>query len=306
MTAVPAERTAFAPAKINLTLRIGRRRLDGYHDLESIVVFADAGDTLTLAPGETLGLSVDGPTAIEAGPADDNLVLKATRALQSQIGQLRTGHFHLTKATPVAAGLGGGSSDAAAALRLLARQNGLSLADGHLMKAASASGADVPVCLDPVPRIMRGIGEILSAPLSMPALPAVLVNARVPVPTGQVFSALAKMRTDAAAPPIDDDPASRLVESGGAVSLDALIEALASSSNDLEAPAIALFPAVVETLAAISATRRCRLTRMSGSGGTCFGLFATPGDASEAAARIAREHPGWWVCATTLGAAPRQ
>jgi len=301
VTAGSTEPFAFAPAKINLTLRIGRKRPDGYHDLESLVVFAGIGDTLRLVPGASLSLDVDGPTGTQAGPADDNLVVKATRALQAHIPDLRTGHFHLTKSTPVAAGLGGGSSDAAAALRLIARLNNLPADDQRVMAAAKASGADVPVCLDPKPRIMRGIGEILSEPFDLPVLHAVLVNPGVPVPTGAVFGALAAARAGSA-PAIEGDPASRCVESGKP-SFDALLDAVAASSNDLEAPALSLFPAVNETLGALRGLPSCRLARMSGSGGTCFGLFETAGDAKDAAARLKRDHPGWWAQNTTLGAA---
>lgn len=301
MTEVSTEPFEFAPAKVNLTLRILCKRPDGYHDLESLVVFADAGDVLRLTPDAPLGLAVDGPTSAHAGPAADNLVLKATRALQAQISSLRTGHFHLTKRIPVAAGLGGGSSDAAAALRLLARLNSLPAEDSRVMAAACASGADVPVCLDPQPRIMRGIGDMLSPPLRLPPLPAVLINPGVPVPTAKVFGALAAAR-GGATPAIEDDPASRCVEAGKS-SFETLLAALAASSNDLEAPALSLFPAVGETLAALRSLSACRLARMSGSGGTCFGLFASADDARDAAAQLARDHPGWWVQATVLGPA---
>jgi 4-diphosphocytidyl-2-C-methyl-D-erythritol kinase len=300
VTAGSPERREFAPAKINLTLRILRRRPDGYHDLESLVVFADTGDTLRLVPGASLGLDVDGPTAIDTGPADSNLVVKATRALQAQIADLRAGHFYLTKSLPVAAGLGGGSSDAAAGLRLLARLNNLPLQDSRVMTAARASGADLPVCLDPQPRIMRGIGDVLSAPVELPKLPAVLVNPGVPVPTAKVFGALAAARASAG-PTIEGDPATQCVEAGKP-SFDALLDALAASSNDLEAPALALFPAVGETLGALRGVASCRLARMSGSGGTCFGLFASADRARAAAAQLGREHPDWWVKATELGA----
>jgi len=303
VTAGSTEPFEFAPAKINLTLRILRKRPDGYHDLESLVVFADIGDALRLVPGPSLGLDVDGPTGIQAGPADNNLVLKATRALQSQMSELRAGHFHLTKSTPVAAGLGGGSSDAAAALRLVARLNNLPPQDHRMVIAARASGADVPVCLDPQPRIMRGIGDVLSAPFQLPALHAVLVNPGVPVPTGAVFGALAAARSGAT-PFAEDDAASRCVEAGKP-SFSTLIGALESSSNDLEAPALSLFPAVGETLASLRTIASCRFARMSGSGGTCFGLFEAADDARDAAARLAREHPGWWVCATILGSSFR-
>jgi 4-diphosphocytidyl-2-C-methyl-D-erythritol kinase len=303
VTAGRAERTEFAPAKINLTLRILRKRPDGYHDLESLVVFARDGDTLRLAPDAPLGIEVGGPTASHAGPADDNLVLKATRALQAQIPGLRTGHFLLTKRMPVAAGLGGGSSDAAAALRLLAGLNNLPAQDPRVMAAARASGADVPVCLDAQPRIMRGIGDVLSAPVRLPMLPAILVNPGVPVPTAKVFGALAATRAGGV-PESEADPASRCVEAG-IPTFDELLDAVAASSNDLEAPALSLFPAVGETLAALRAIPSCRLARMSGSGGTCFGLFASANDAKGVAAELKREHPDWWVQPTELGSGVR-
>jgi 4-diphosphocytidyl-2-C-methyl-D-erythritol kinase len=301
VTAGSTEPFEFAPAKINLTLRILRRRPDGYHDLESLVVFADSGDTLRLSPDAPVDVAVDGPTASRAGPAEDNLVLKATRALQAQIDGLRAGRFHLTKRIPVAAGLGGGSSDAAAALRLLARLNNLPADDARIMNAARRTGADVPVCLDPRPRIMRGVGDVLSAPRQLPALPAILVNPGVPVPTGAVFGALATARAGSA-PIADEDPASRCVEAG-TPAFNALIEALAASSNDLEAPALSLFPAVGETLQALRNMSSCQLARMSGSGGTCFGLFASTEAAMDGAAELKRDYPDWWICETILGAA---
>src|SRR6202035_756280 len=147
-----------APAKVNLTLRVLGKRADGFHDLESLVVFAGLADRVTLTLGDALGLDVDGPTAAASGDVSDNLVLRAAHALAERVAGLRVGRFTLTKLLPVAAGLGGGSSDAAAALRLLARLNGLAPDEAPLMEAARATGADVPVCLDPRPRIMRGIG----------------------------------------------------------------------------------------------------------------------------------------------------
>ena len=294
----------FAPAKINLTLRIRGRRADGYHELESLVVFADVGDELTFTPGDGLRLSVVGETAVEAGDIDGNLVLKAARALQKQHNLFRGGHFHLTKNLPVAAGLGGGSSDAAAALRLLAMANGLSATDASLVAAARATGADVPVCLDPRPRIMRGIGDLLSDPLNLPQLHGVLVNPRVAVPTARVFAARADDSVMREAPAPARDPASHLVESTSEPTMEALIGAISQSANDLEAPAIALFPAVGEVLDEIRASDHCLLTRMSGSGGTCFGLFETATAAKAAADRLQQARPGWWVRSTTLGAAP--
>ena len=165
-----------APAKVNLTLRVVRRRDDGYHDIESLVAFADFGDTLSLSRGQELTLTVRGPSAAAAGEGADNLVLKAARALAARCPDIVLGAFRLDKRLPVAAGLGGGSADAGAALRLLAQANGLARDDPRLYAAARATGADVPVCLDARARVMRGIGDLLSAPLSLPPLPAVLVN----------------------------------------------------------------------------------------------------------------------------------
>jgi 4-diphosphocytidyl-2-C-methyl-D-erythritol kinase len=292
---------AFAPAKINLTLRIGQRRPDGYHDLESLVVFADIGDDLRMVPATALSLAVAGETAKDTGALNTNLVLKAARALATDIPGLQVGHFELTKALPVAAGLGGGSSDAAAALRLLAQANpeqGL-LDDPRLMGAARKTGADVPVCLDPRPRIMRGLGEHLSPQLYLPKLAALLVNPRVSTPTGAVFAARA--------PTVGEmvrDPAIALAERATSPAdvpqEKAFIEALRHSGNDLEAPAISLHPVIADVLAALQTTPGCKLARMSGSGATCFGLF----DASQvtvAAKNLAAEHPGWWIVPTTLG-----
>jgi 4-diphosphocytidyl-2-C-methyl-D-erythritol kinase len=169
--------TTRAPAKINLSLHIVRRREDGYHDLESLVAFAGSGDLLVLRPSRELSLETTGPTAAAAAAgAGDNLVLRAARALAERVPGLTLGAFHLTKRLPVAAGIGGGSSDAAAALRLLAQANDLALEDPRVFEAAHATGADVPVCLDPRARMMRGIGERLGPPIQLPPLAAVLVN----------------------------------------------------------------------------------------------------------------------------------
>jgi 4-diphosphocytidyl-2-C-methyl-D-erythritol kinase len=194
---------------------------------------------------------------------------------------------------PVAAGLGGGSADAAAALRLLARVNGLGLDDPRLRDAARATGADVPVCLDPRSRVMRGTGDVLSGPLELPALPALLVNPRVPVATRDVFAALrAKPLSNSSAA----DPARF-----AATTPAALVELLRGEPNDLEAPAIALQPVVAEVLSRLHATPGALLARMSGSGATCFALYATPEMAAAAGRELAASYPGWWSCATLLG-----
>jgi 4-diphosphocytidyl-2-C-methyl-D-erythritol kinase len=281
------------PAKVNLTLRVLRKRPDGYHELESLVAFADLADQLTLRLDAPLALSVSGPTAAQAGPVADNLVLKAVRLLAERIAGLRFGAFELIKRLPAGAGLGGGSSDAAAALRLVARANGLDLADPRLAAAALASGADVPVCLDPQPRMMRGVGEVLSAPVALPTLSAVLVGPGFPLATKEVFAALGLAAGERRGEPCADTAIPR--------EPDALFAFLAVHPNDLEAPAIQLAPAIAGLLATLRAQPGCRLARMSGSGATCFALFDDCRASAAAGKRLARAHPGWWIRPTVLG-----
>ena len=289
---IVAQLVELAPAKVNLTLAILGRRADGYHLLDSLIVFADASDRLTLTPGDTLSLTVRGVTAAQAGPLDDNLVLKAARGLAAQVPGLKLGRFTLDKRLPVAAGLGGGSSDAAAALRLLARLNRLRPDDPRLFKVARSVGADVPVCIDPRTRRMRGIGEKLSGPLAMPKLAAVLVNPGVAVPTRDVFAILGrKPGGSVRAPWAQPLPRGR----------DRLVEYLADGQNDLEAPAVKLQPVIARVLAALRQQPGNDLARMSGSGATCFGLFASSRAANAAARSLSAAHPRWWVTATTFG-----
>src|SRR5262245_17809057 len=284
-----AARAEKAPAKVNLTLRVLGRRADGYHDIESLVAFAGVGDALTFAPGGALALAVSGPTAAAAGDVADNLVLKAARALAERVEGLKLGRFKLSKRLPVAAGLGGGSADAAAALRLLARANRIAPDDLRLMQAARATGADVPVCLDPRARLMRGIGDILSAPLELPRLFALLVNPGVAVATKDVFAAL------------NVPPAEHIAQVAPPAGPAELLAEITNGRNDLEASAIELEPAIADALAVLRKLPGCRLARMSGSGATCFGLF----DSSRATAAAARTlrvgYPAWWVRATGLG-----
>jgi len=287
---------AFAPAKVNLTLRVLGRRADGYHLIESLVAFARAGDRLELHPGTSLGLIVHGATQSDAGPLADNLVLKAAHALIGEIPSLMTGRFMLDKQLPVAAGIGGGSADAAAVLRLLAQLNGIALDDARVMRAAARTGADVPVCLDPRPRVMRGIGDVLSAPVDLPPLPALLVNPRIAVPTRDVFAAL-KLEPGEGE---QDDAGASAQPVHSFTSLPDLLRTLAASANDLEAPAIRLHPRIGDVLKELRALRGCQLARMSGSGATCFALFDNP-DAAEAGARAVRAaHADWWAVATVL------
>ena len=248
---------------------------------------------------------MSGPTATLAGDEADNLVLRAAKALQALVPDLAAGHFDLWKTLPVAAGIGGGSSDAAAALRCLARASDLAPGDARVMSAAQKTGADVPVCLDPRPRIMRGIGELLSSPLALPQLPAVLVNPRVAVPTAAVFKALAAIRAKDSPRAAAADPATALAERAAGektqASADAMIEALSRSGNDLEGAAINVEPAVADVIAELRALPGCRLARMSGSGATCFGLFDRA-DAAAGARLLKEKRPNWWVKATVLGA----
>ena len=288
-----------APAKVNLTLRVLRRRADGYHDIESLVTFAGVGDRLALMPGDDLTLHVEGPSAAQSGAAADNLVIKAARALAARLTNLRLGAFHLEKNLPVAAGLGGGSADAAAALRLLARANKLRSDDPRLFDAACATGADVPVCLEPRPRVMRGIGEILSAPLALPQVPALLVNPGVGVPTKLVFSGWSASAKSAMA-----------TGAGAAADISALakiqnerqfVDWLAREVNDLEAPAIAVAPAIAEVLVSLRNLSGCRLARMSGSGATCFGVFSSHAETAAAGDMLRARFPHWWIGETALG-----
>lgn len=282
---------AKAPAKVNLTLRVTGRRADGYHDLVSLVAFAGAGDLLSLAPGAALGLEVMGPMADQTGPDGDNLVLKAAHAFADLVPGARLGTFRLVKRLPVAAGLGGGSSDAATALRLLASLNGLALADPRLLAIARAIGADVPVCLEPRARLMRGIGDELSAPLRLPALPAVLVNCRVSVPTAQVFRALGLKAGEALpgpAHPFEGPP------------VDDLLAWLASLPNDLEPPARAVAPQIEDALDLLAAAPEARLVRMSGSGATVFALTDSCRTAAALTRKVAAARPDWWVRPTVL------
>ena len=285
-----------APAKINLTLRVLGRRSDGYHEIESLVAFAEFGDSLSFSPGAGLTLEVNGPTAAKAGESGDNLVLKAAREIAARRKGLKLGAFRLDKHLPVAAGLGGGSADAAAALRLIAQANGLARADPQLYAAARATGADVPVCLDPRPRIMRGVGDVLSEPLSLPALPALLVNPGVAVATREVFAGWALA-------PESLPAATNLAAIAKLSTREKLLRFLLAQSNDLQRSALALAPAIAEILSALAALPGCDLARMSGSGATCFGLFTTPSAAAEGGGVLSSAHPYWWVQATTLGGA---
>lgn len=281
-----------APAKVNLTLRVLGRRLDGFHDLESLVAFADNSDWLGYSPGPRFNLTVEGPGAQDTGPLKRNLVARAADAMAARIPNLLMGEFRLIKRLPTAAGLGGGSSDAAACIRALAEANGLSLSDERIEAAALETGSDVPVCVPACARMMTGVGERIGAPVRLPVLFAVLVNPRQALATRDVFEALG-MERGFEREPRGDAP-------GDANSSLVTIEALQSGENDLEAPARKLLPAVGEVLDQLKRLSKTILARMSGSGATCYALFDDPRAASDAKSALAAAHPDWWITTTTL------
>jgi 4-diphosphocytidyl-2-C-methyl-D-erythritol kinase len=278
----PRPEAELAPAKVNLALHVTGRRPDGYHLLDSLVVFPRLGDRLEAVPAGELSLAIGGPFGAGLAAEPDNLVLRAARLIRPS-GEGAA--LRLVKALPVASGIGGGSADAAATLRLLAR---LWRAPLPSPAAVLGLGADVPVCLAGRACRMAGIGERLT-PLDLPPFWIVLANPGVPLATGAVFAGLA----GASGPPLPDPP--------GPGDLDALAAWLARQRNDLEPPAVSAAPAVAEAIAALAAQPGCRLARMSGSGATCFGLFAAEPPARAAAAALARARPAWWVAAAPVG-----
>jgi 4-diphosphocytidyl-2-C-methyl-D-erythritol kinase len=284
-------------AKVNLTLRVVGRRVDGYHDLESVVAFADCADRLSLAPGPELDLQTTGPLAGACGEPSDNLVLKAAKLLGERMPGLKVGSFTLDKVLPVAAGIGGGSADAAAALRLLARLNGLAFDDARLLEVALLTGADVPVCLSSRACDMTGVGETL-LPLSLPKMPCVLVNPRVAVATKDVFAQLGLRSGELLVGATDVMQATAWPEDGASV--EDWVEVLAENSNDLEAPATRIQPVIGKVLSALSATNGAWLARMSGSGATCFAIYENTAEAQRASQKIQLDHPQWWVHAGVL------
>lgn len=286
--------TEVAPAKVNLTLHVGRAQADGYHPLASLVVFADWGDTLTAEPAQTLTLTLTGPTGEALMAEPQNLVLKAAYALRAAAGKPELGAaLTLDKHLPVAAGLGGGSADAAAALRLLNRIWDLGFSRKALAEIGSVVGADTPACVHARPLLMTGIGERIAPLVAWPALHAVIANPGVALSTGAVFKAF-----DAGEPsPLD--PA-RLPVAGN---FDSALAVIAAGTNHLEAPARTLEPLAGETVDALGALPGARLARMSGSGASAFALFETEDAAKAGADTLAAAHPGWTVRAVTLGGA---
>jgi 4-diphosphocytidyl-2-C-methyl-D-erythritol kinase len=277
---MPAD-AELAPAKVNLTLHVTGRRADGYHLIDSLVVFPHLGDLVEADPAPIVSLALRGRFAVELDAGGNNLVLRAA-ALMAGAG--RGAALCLTKSLPVASGLGGGSADAAATLRLLARLWGSPLPPDA---AVLGLGADVPVCLAGRACRMTGVGERLE-PVAVPTLWLVLANPGVRVATAAVFGGLRHH----GGPPMPPLPTFD--------GFDALVDYLAGQRNDLESPASAAVPPIAEVRAALAAQPGCRLARMSGSGATCFGLFAREGPARSAAAAIGRARPGWWLAAAPV------
>jgi 4-diphosphocytidyl-2-C-methyl-D-erythritol kinase len=280
-----------APAKVNLFLHVGPLAADGYHPLASLVAFADVGDSVTVRPADRLSLTVTGPFASGLNDGGDNLILKALRALGEATG---AGDppvaVTLDKQLPIAAGLGGGSSDAGAALKAVRDLLGLALDDGALADIAAAVGADGPMCLHARAAWAEGRGDRLAFEPRLPPLPAVLVNPGVPSSTGAVYRAW-----DAGPARGADRPAPP-----GDWTLTSVIDWLVNQRNDLEAPAVALQPVIAATLSEAARLPGVRLVRMSGSGATVFGLFDTAEQAAEAAERLTSAHDDWWVRAAML------
>jgi 4-diphosphocytidyl-2-C-methyl-D-erythritol kinase len=282
-----------APAKINLSLRVIGRRSDGLHEIESLVAFADVYDWLGYEPGRGLELKLEGPSAPEIGRMENNLVVRGARALAARVPGLALGRFRLVKRLPVAAGIGGGSADAAAALLMLAGANGLSTQDERLRAAAAEVGADVPVCLFSRARMMSGVGDRLGPPVALPEVFALLVNPRVAAPTPDVFAALGLA-------PGSNLPVRRekILVAGSDAGIT--LESLASSRNDLEPAALRVAPAIGPALERLSRLPDVIASRISGSGATCFALFNTIASAAAARGRIAAEQPRWWVKLVSL------
>lgn len=278
-------RDALAPAKVNLFLHVGPLDGDGYHPLASLVAFADVGDRLTVAPAGSPRLTVTGPFSGALAGEGDNLVLRALRSLDADLPLV------LDKQLPVASGLGGGSADAGAALRLARRVLALDLDDAALLDMAGRIGADGPMCLFGRPVWAEGRGDRMSPEPDLPPLAAVLVNPGRPSPTGAVYRAYdagPAGSADRPAPPAD-------------WRVTTVIDWLAQQRNDLQAPAVALCPAIGTALDAVAAAPGVRLARMSGSGATVFGLCEDVAAARTAAAALSAAHADWWVRPTVLG-----
>ncbi len=291
---VPTTATEAAPAKVNLALAVIGRAPNGYHLIDTLAVFSGAGDRIEVAPAEALSLEVTGPFAGSLIDPNSNLVIRAAEALRREAfgdDSSPGASIRLDKALPVASGLGGGSADAAATLRALNRHWELDWSLARLAELGVELGADVPMCLLSRPLRARGIGEDIAPLTAFPALNLVLINPGVAVSTAEVFSELGGHFSKA------------LPNPAGVATLDAALDCMALTVNDLEAPAVRVAPVVSEVLNALRASRQCLFARMSGSGATCFGIYREAANAQAAADVIAAARPDWWVRATRTGAA---
>ena len=275
-------------AKLNLFLEVTGRRRDGYHELDSLIVFAGTGDRLAFFPAKDLTLEITGPHGAALSAGGDNLVMAAARALREAAGETPGARIVLDKQIPVAAGVGGGSADAAAALDGLNQLWHLKLGEARLRDLGIVLGADVPVCLFGRPALVRGSGEIIRRAPPLPPAWLVMANPGIALATRSVFEA----RSDAFSEP-RDWPA----DIG---TLSDLVVALEQRRNDLESPARSLVPEIDRVLAALAQLPGARLTRMSGSGATCFAMFTTADEARRGADILSRREPGWWVAAAPL------
>ena len=281
-----ASMTETAPAKINLALHVTRRREDGYHDLESLIVFADIGDDLEAEPSDADELIISGPFAAGLGAGPSNLVLRAVSAFRQRWPHLSSPglKLHLVKNLPVASGIGGGSADAAAALRIMSALASAPVPVSELVDLAAGIGADVPACLLSRPLVARGVGEILAPLPEFPPLFITLVNPKVPVATADVFR---RLRAHDNYPlPALPEPLTRPAQLG---------LWLSETRNDLQPPAVKLVPEIGVIVEELAEAPGIMLSRMSGSGATVFGLFGSEGQAHDAASQIRKLHPDYWV-----------
>lgn len=292
MTGAPGKSlTVVAPAKINLYLHLTDKRDDGYHELDSLVAFADIHDTLDLAPADILTLEIDGPFADHLPVNDDNMVLKAARALQKMTGEDKGAAIRLTKNLPLSSGIGGGSTDAAATLKGLLKLWHIAPPEPDLMALALSLGADVPVCVNGRAVYLGGIGEKLTPAPALPTCSVVLVNPGTALSTPAVFKAWGGLTDSFSKPaPFDYTPEDARE----------LASILMSRRNDLTSAAKQLAPEIDDVLMALRRCDGALMTRMSGSGATCFALFTNSNEATEAVSNLAKDHPDWWIQPGTL------
>ena len=289
--------TDYAPAKVNLSLHVGPPKDNGRHNLVSLVTFADidTADILSAEPASHFSLAVDGPFAKQSGPAKDNLVLKAARAMNDALdGDVPALAFRLQKTLPCAAGIGGGSADAGAALRLIVRAHGGETAQTMAEAVAPLLGGDVLACFHNLPGFMAGEGDAFEPILSVPRLPALLINPGISCPTGDVFKAFDEVAPSAIPehPPLPDNR----------TALRAFVSWLSENTrNSLQTPAMSKHPEITKILGTMQGLSGVRMARMTGSGATCFALFESMDLAEAAADMLQRQNPDWWVQSTLLG-----